>query len=50
MMADAIAQGIHDVDPQVAVKVFNVSKHDKNDYSGQCVPLQGRFCRLFDHE
>lgn len=31
MMADAIAQGIHDVDPAVAVKVFNVSKHDKND-------------------
>ncbi|MBR9728569.1 anaerobic nitric oxide reductase flavorubredoxin [Shewanella intestini] len=31
MMADAIAQGIHDVDPAVAVKVFNVSKHDKNE-------------------
>lgn len=31
MMADAIAQGIHDVDPQVAVKVFNVSRHDKNE-------------------
>ncbi len=31
MMADAIAQGIHDVDPAVAVKVFNVSRHDKND-------------------
>jgi len=31
MMADAIAQGIHDVDPGVAVKVFNVSRHDKND-------------------
>ncbi|MCL1056756.1 anaerobic nitric oxide reductase flavorubredoxin [Shewanella gelidimarina] len=31
MMADAIAQGIHDVDPGVAVKVFNVSKHDKNE-------------------
>ncbi|TOH01444.1 nitric oxide reductase, partial [Vibrio parahaemolyticus] len=31
MMADAIAQGIHDVDSGVAVKVFNVSKHDKNE-------------------
>jgi len=31
MMADAIAQGIHDIDPAVAVKVFNVSRHDKND-------------------
>ncbi len=31
MMADAIAQGIHDVDPQVAVKVFNVARHDKNE-------------------
>ncbi len=31
MMADAIAQGIHDVDPAVAVKVFNVSRQDKND-------------------
>jgi anaerobic nitric oxide reductase flavorubredoxin len=28
---DAIAQGIYDVDPKVAVKVFNVSKHDKNE-------------------
>ena len=31
MMADAIAQGIHEVDSQVAVKVFNVSRHDKNE-------------------
>ncbi|QIZ77208.1 anaerobic nitric oxide reductase flavorubredoxin [Ferrimonas lipolytica] len=31
MMADAIAQGIYDVDPSVAVKVFNVSRHDKNE-------------------
>ena len=31
MMADALAQGIHDVDAGVAVKVFNVSKHDKNE-------------------
>lgn len=31
MMADAMAQGIHDVDPGVAVKVFNVSRQDKNE-------------------
>ena len=31
MMADAIAQGINDVDPAVSVKVFNVARHDKND-------------------
>jgi anaerobic nitric oxide reductase flavorubredoxin len=31
MMADAIAQGIHDADPTVAVKIFNVSRHDKNE-------------------
>ena len=31
MMADAIAQGIHDIDPVVAVKVFNVSRQDKNE-------------------
>ncbi|GAM76605.1 anaerobic nitric oxide reductase flavorubredoxin [Vibrio ishigakensis] len=31
MMADAIAQGIHEVDPGVAVKVFNVSRQDKNE-------------------
>ena len=31
MMADAIAQGIHEVDSQVAVKVFNVARHDKNE-------------------
>ncbi|KHT58016.1 nitric oxide reductase [Photobacterium gaetbulicola] len=31
MMADALAQGIHDVDPGVAVKVFNVSRQDKNE-------------------
>jgi len=31
MMADAIAQGIHEVDSNVAVKVFNVSRHDKNE-------------------
>lgn len=31
MMADAIAQGIHEVDKYVAVKVFNVARHDKNE-------------------
>ncbi len=31
MMADAIAQGIHEVDSNVAVKVFNVARHDKNE-------------------
>ena len=31
MIADAIARGIHEVDPGVAVKVFNVSRHDKNE-------------------
>jgi anaerobic nitric oxide reductase flavorubredoxin len=31
MMADAIAQGINEVDSRVAVKIFNVSRSDKND-------------------
>ncbi|MDR6924355.1 anaerobic nitric oxide reductase flavorubredoxin [Pseudomonas sp. BE134] len=31
MMADAIAQGVHEVDPGVAVKIFNVARHDKNE-------------------
>jgi anaerobic nitric oxide reductase flavorubredoxin len=31
MMADAIAQGIYEADPGVAVKVFNVARHDKNE-------------------
>ncbi len=31
MMADAIARGINEVDSKVAVKVFNVSRHDKNE-------------------
>ncbi|TAM30659.1 MAG: anaerobic nitric oxide reductase flavorubredoxin [Paraburkholderia sp.] len=31
MMADAIAQGIHETDPAVAVKIFNVARHDKNE-------------------
>ncbi|MFD1801480.1 anaerobic nitric oxide reductase flavorubredoxin [Mixta tenebrionis] len=31
MMADAIAQGINEVDPRVAVKIFNVARSDKNE-------------------
>lgn len=31
MMADAIAQGINEADPDVAVKIFNVARSDKND-------------------
>ncbi len=31
MMADAIAQGIHDVDSRVAVKIYNIARHDKNE-------------------
>jgi anaerobic nitric oxide reductase flavorubredoxin len=31
MMADAIAQGITDIDPRVAVKIFNVARSDKNE-------------------
>ncbi|WP_431222476.1 anaerobic nitric oxide reductase flavorubredoxin [Serratia sp. L9] len=31
MMADAIAQGINETDPRVAVKIFNVARHDKNE-------------------
>ncbi|MCG7588698.1 rubredoxin, partial [Photobacterium sp. OFAV2-7] len=31
MMADGIAQGITEADPNVAVKIFNVSRHDKNE-------------------
>lgn len=30
-MADAIAQGIREADPQVMVNVLNAAKHDKND-------------------
>lgn len=32
MMADAIAQGINEVDPNVAVKIFNVARSDKMKY------------------
>ncbi|HIF9420545.1 anaerobic nitric oxide reductase flavorubredoxin [Photobacterium damselae] len=31
MMADAIAQGITETDPNVSVKIFNVARHDKNE-------------------
>ncbi len=31
MMADALAQGIREADPEVAVKVFNIARHDKNE-------------------
>ncbi|ELQ6225383.1 anaerobic nitric oxide reductase flavorubredoxin [Cronobacter turicensis] len=31
LMADAIAQGINEVDPRVAVKIFNVARSDKNE-------------------
>ncbi|MFM2600285.1 anaerobic nitric oxide reductase flavorubredoxin [Vibrio fortis] len=31
MMADAIAKGIRQGSPDTAIKVFNISKHDKND-------------------
>lgn len=30
-MAEAIADGIHEADPEVTVSVFNAAKHDKND-------------------
>lgn len=41
MMADAIAQGIHDVDPGVAVKIFNVARHDKNEILTQVFRSKG---------
>ncbi|WP_034919453.1 anaerobic nitric oxide reductase flavorubredoxin [Erwinia sp. 9145] len=41
MMADAIAQGIHEIDPRVAVKIFNVSRHDKNDILTQVFRSKG---------
>ena len=41
MMADAIAQGIHDIDPVVAVKVFNVSRQDKNEILSQVFRSKG---------
>ncbi len=41
MMADAIAQGIHEVDPAVAVKIYNVSRHDKNEILSQVFRSKG---------
>ncbi|MGL4938656.1 anaerobic nitric oxide reductase flavorubredoxin [Shewanella sp.] len=41
MMADAIAQGIHEVDPGVAVKIYNVSRHDKNEILTQVFRSKG---------
>lgn len=41
MMADAIAQGIHEVDPRVAVKIFNVARHDKNEILTQVFRSKG---------
>ena len=41
MMADAIAQGIHDADPRVAVKIFNVARHDKNEILSQLFRAKG---------
>ncbi|NPE60998.1 anaerobic nitric oxide reductase flavorubredoxin [Dickeya dadantii] len=41
MMADAIAQGIHDVDPGVAVKIYNVARHDKNEILTQVFRSKG---------
>ena len=31
IMAESIAKGIKEVDPQVSVKVFNIARRDKND-------------------
>ena len=41
MMADAIAQGIHEVDPGVAVKIYNVARHDKNEILTQVFRSKG---------
>lgn len=41
MMADAIAQGIHDTDPAVAVKIYNISRHDKNEILTQIFRSKG---------
>ncbi|SQB42230.1 anaerobic nitric oxide reductase flavorubredoxin [Citrobacter koseri] len=50
MMADAIAQGINEVDPERAVKIFNVARSDKNEIADQRVPLQRRAGRYFYDE
>ncbi|CNB49412.1 anaerobic nitric oxide reductase flavorubredoxin [Yersinia intermedia] len=41
MMADAIAQGIHDTDPGVAVKIYNIARHDKNEILTQVFRSKG---------
>ena len=41
MMADAIAQGIYDTDPFVAVKIYNISRHDKNEILTQIFRSKG---------
>ncbi len=41
MMADAIAQGIHEADPSVAVKIYNVALHDKNEILTQVFRSKG---------
>ncbi|SFC75782.1 anaerobic nitric oxide reductase flavorubredoxin [Pragia fontium] len=41
MMADAIAQGIHETDPAVAVKIYNISRHDKNEILTQIFRSKG---------
>lgn len=41
MMADAIAQGIHDTDPAVAVKIYNIARHDKNEILTQIFRSKG---------
>jgi len=41
MMADAIAQGIHETDPGVAVKIYNVARHDKNEILTQVFRSKG---------
>ncbi|CNI32178.1 anaerobic nitric oxide reductase flavorubredoxin [Yersinia mollaretii] len=41
MMADAIAQGIHETDPGVAVKIYNIARHDKNEILTQVFRAKG---------
>jgi anaerobic nitric oxide reductase flavorubredoxin len=41
MMADAIAQGINEADPGVAVKIYNVARHDKNEILTQVFRSKG---------
>lgn len=41
MMADAIAQGIHETDPSVAVKIYNIARHDKNEILTQVFRAKG---------